>query len=123
MKVDEIIKAYDDLVERVFSVAEKAGVYLCAEGDLPRLSIEGDDVVLTHKTSVSDGYGWYGTEDETDYLPLALLYMTDDDIKRWRTERKIEADKAEAARQEARRKEEIEAAFRQYQKLKKVFEK
>ena len=96
-KVADIIAAYDALIDRALEATQPGcGHYASVDhDDHPRLSLDGDDAVLTWREYESDYYGGGYCIDETAKFPAELLELDEKEFAAVQAKTKAEISKRE----------------------------
>lgn len=109
---EDVVGAYDALIERALHVLDGAPFWKCGGSDarFVRLSIEGDTATIRWQDTESDYDGWRTYEDSTSF-PVALLTMPGDELAAFKA-KAAEDYKRERAADEQRAAREAEAKER-----------
>jgi hypothetical protein len=92
------IEAYQSLVKRALVIVRQQPYYDGVdEDDIPTLSVEGESAVLVW-LEYGDGY----SERERYAFPLRLLFLSDAELEKVRSDWRAEADRKEKERLAAR---------------------
>ncbi len=122
-KAFDAIEMIDALTERFINVIDGApywnGVY--SGEKFSRLSFDGDEATLIWPEAESGYEGSCSLDTNKVTIPLDLLFLSDDDLAKWKTEQRVLYDQKQAERKtaEARAKEQQERAI--YESLKSKF--
>ena len=125
-ELTQLSKIWDELSERVFNIAQEIGLVnsigVCLESWAPGLNPDGDQIVGFSYSETFRGE----TEYDGDAFPAKYLWMSIEDIKKDRAERRERERQEEEKRLRAekcnRDAEQFRKDYERYQELKARFE-